>query len=83
MQRPRQEIDGVFMEQCSGLDHSEGARVGEVEAGCGGLWFRSLLDYSTQRVIVQPGAQPHTPGKGAHETSQPQSKNRPGRHRHK
>lgn len=73
MQSPRQEIDGVLVEQCRGLDHSKGAR-GEVEAGCGGPWFRFLLDYAPQRVIVQPGAQPHTPGKGVHEMSQPQSK---------
>lgn len=52
VQGPTQEIDGVFMEQCRGLDHSEGARVGEVEADCGGRWFRSLLDYLPQKVIV-------------------------------
>lgn len=73
VQRPRQETNGVFMEQCRGLDHTEGARV-EVEADCGGPWFRSLVDYSPQRVTVQPGAQPHTPGEGAHEMSQPQGK---------
>lgn len=42
------------MEQCGGLDHSEGAGI-EAKTGYGGPWFRSSLDYSTQKETVQSG----------------------------
>lgn len=35
----------------------------EAKIGYGGPWFRSLLDYSTQKETVQPNTQPHTSGK--------------------
>lgn len=57
----RQECADVFREQCGGLGHRAPT---EAEAGREGPSWRFLPDCWTHGERIQPGAQPHTPGKG-------------------